>query len=96
MIEDKWTKESEDYKRFKRFLKEEGVFIFVMDYLFEYGRGEEEFFKDVNYLYSNAWMKSFGDVLHLRRTLGPADSIINWEKYMKPISDKLKVYFNIK
>lgn len=38
----------EGFKLFKRFLKEEGIYIPVMNFLFQHGREKENLFKEFN------------------------------------------------
>jgi hypothetical protein len=76
---------------FKRFLKEEGRYKYMMHYLFGYGRGLDEFYDMMDRLEEMGY--SFGDILHLTFTLGPADIIIDWEKNIEKLSDKFRKYY---
>ena len=81
-------------KIFARFLKNIGKYHYMMDYLFKHGRNKTCFYDDVRFLYSKEGRGyDFKDILHVTWTLGPADKIINWEEFIKPISDEFRVYF---
>ena len=78
-------------KIFARFLKDIGKYHYIMKYLFGYGRNKKKFYNDVRFLYSKPGRRyDFGDILHITWTLGPADKIINWEEFIKPISDDFR------
>jgi len=79
-------------KILKRFLKERGKFKFMMFYLFKMGRDKRQFYYSVKQLYEEFNM-DFGDVLHMRPTLGPGDRKFSWQMYVQTLSDEFKFYF---
>jgi len=82
----------EYFTHFKRFLKENGYYSLVINYLFPPKRTKEDFFDGVKKLYNlnSSRRYNFGDILHIVYTLGPSykKSFAYWDKIISPISDK--------
>ena len=85
---------------FKRWLKENGQYNFIMKYLFvKPNRSIEEFYQEVKRLYGNSRFDNydFGDILHITYTLGPSYFNMGnkyWDAVIKPISNDWEIYFN--
>lgn len=79
-------------KILKRFLKERGKFRFMMFYLFKMGRDKCQFYYSVRKLYEEYCM-DFGDILHMRPTLGPGDKKFDWMIHVQELSNEFKFYF---
>ena len=86
---------------FKRFLKENGRYSFIMSHIFPNGKTKKKFFKDVRELYTLRSHYGFGNILHMRRTLGDYDrepyseknSDDYWEDNIRKLSNKWQDYF---
>lgn len=87
----------EDFKLFKRFLKERGQYKFVMNYLFPKGRTLESFKKNIEELkMPNRY--TFGDILHLTPCLGPSYFSYGhefWERNIDPIGRDWITYYDL-
>ena len=59
---------------------------------FKMGRDKRQFYYSVKQLYEEFNM-DFGDILHMRPTLGPGDRKFNWQMHVQTLSDEFKFYF---
>ena len=91
------------FSLFKRFLKENGNYVFIMSHVFPHKRKKENLFEEVKKLYRYKYDEyNFKDILHMRSTLGDycrdSKSILNsneyWESHIKPISKIWEQYFS--
>lgn len=89
------------FQIFKRFLKENGAYIFIFAHIFPDSRPKEDFLKHARRLYTE-YSLNFGDILHMCNTLGDycrkdkdRNSPVYWERNIKQISDMWKTYFSI-
>ena len=57
------------------------------------GRDKCQFYYSVRKLYEEFNM-NFGDILHMRSTLGPGDNKFNWIIHVQELSDEFKLYFH--
>lgn len=83
---------------FKRFLKENGCYTLIINYLFPGGRTKKDFFNEVRKLYSNNLsIYDFGDILHIVYVLGPSyikKGHTYWQDNIAPISSKWAIAFS--
>lgn len=86
-----------EMKVFKRFLKENGVYHFIIKYLFPKNRNKEELFKTLNH---NNYT-SMRELFNFEETLGPSYNFYGhgfWKEHIRDIHYKWKNYastFNI-
>ena len=86
----------EYFNFFKRFLKEEGRYMDIINYLFHMShRSKKKFYEDVKLLYKNKDY-DFGDILHMVNTLGKSYYILGdqyWRTEIRPLSRKWESRF---
>lgn len=94
-MEKKLSKQEFDsiLKIFKRFLKEEGRYHLVINYLFPIGRTKEDMIDAIN----NETYTSFKNIFIYGETLGPNYQIYGhdfWEKYICKLHYRWIDYYN--
>lgn len=81
----------EYFKLFQRFLKEEGKYMEIINYLFHMpNRSKKKFYEDVKLLYKTGYY-DFGDILHIVPALGNSFYILGnqyWRTEIRPLSIK--------